>query len=244
MPFLSIIVPVYNVETYLPACLDSILAQTFTDFEILLVDDGSTDGSPALCNAYAAKDARIRCFHKKNGGHMSARQEGFRQASGAYAAFVDSDDWIDPAMYERMCTAAAKYDADVICCNYTAVTPEKHIERRDVCAPGFYDREELETKIFPVMLFPDISSTMASLPASAIKSSAAACLRSTFFKCLSRLNSGKTVWPFTAAFWKPPRPVFFRNPSIIIEAAAVPSPTRWIRAGLLKTVCCSIPMTS
>lgn len=154
MPFLSIIVPVYNVETYLPACLDSILAQTFTDFEILLVDDGSTDGSPALCNAYAAKDARIRCFHKKNGGHMSARQEGFRQASGAYAAFVDSDDWIDPAMYERMCTAAAKYDADVICCNYTAVTPEKHIERRDVCAPGFYDREELETKIFPVMLFP------------------------------------------------------------------------------------------
>ena len=214
MPFLSIIVPVYNVETYLPACLDSILAQTFTDFEILLVDDGSTDGSPALCNAYVAKDARIRCFHKKNGGHMSARQEGFRQASGAYAAFVDSDDWIDPAMYERMCTAAAKYDADVICCNYTAVTPEKHIERRDVCAPGFYDREELETKIFPVI------------------------------KCLSRLNSGKTVWPFTAAFWKPPRPVFFRNPSIIIEAAAVPSPTRWIRADLRKTVCCSIPMTS
>ncbi len=133
-PFLSIIVPVYNVESYLAECLNSILAQTFTDFEVLLIDDGSTDGSSALCDEYAGMDSRIRCFHKENGGHMSARQEGFRNARGTYTAFVDSDDWIAPAMYEQMCGAAIKYDADVVCCNYTAVTSKEHIERRDVWA--------------------------------------------------------------------------------------------------------------
>lgn len=153
IPFLSIIVPVYNVESYLADCLDSILAQTFTDFEVLLVDDGSTDNSPSLCDRYAARDGRIRCFHKENGGHMSARQEGFKQARGAYVSFIDSDDWIDPAMYEQMCDAAKKYDVDVICCNYTAVTPQKRIDRRDVCKPGFYDRGKLEEQVFPIMLF-------------------------------------------------------------------------------------------
>lgn len=153
MPFLSIIVPVYNVESYLAECLDSILAQTFTDFEVLLIDDGSTDGSPALADAYAAKDTRIRCFHKENGGHMSARQAGFEQAAGEYIAFVDSDDWIDPAMYARMCTTAKEYDADMVCCNYTAVTPKKRIERRDFCDPGFYDKPRLASVIYPRLLF-------------------------------------------------------------------------------------------
>lgn len=153
MPFLSIIVPVYNVEPYLPKCLDSILAQTFTDFEVLLIDDGSTDGSSALADSYAAKDARVRSFHKKNGGHMSARQAGFEKAVGEYIAFVDSDDWIDPAMYERMCAAADEYGADMVCCNYTAVTPTKQIERRDFCDPGFYDKPRLETDVYPRLLF-------------------------------------------------------------------------------------------
>lgn len=153
MPFLSIIVPVYNVEPYLSECLDSILGQTFTDFEVLLIDDGSTDGSSALCDNYAEKDGRIRCFHKENGGHMSARQTGFRQATGKYIAFVDSDDWIDPAMYNRMCRCAVESDPDIVCCNYTAATPEKQIERQDVCPPGFYNRKQLEEKVWPRMLF-------------------------------------------------------------------------------------------
>lgn len=153
MPFLSIIVPVYNVESYLGACLDSILAQTFTDFEVLLIDDGSTDGSSAICDEYAGRDPRIRCFHKENGGHMSARQEGFKKAAGAYIAFVDSDDWIDSTMYERMCGRAMESDADIVCCNYTAVTPEKKIERQDICRPGFYGRSELEKQVHPAMLF-------------------------------------------------------------------------------------------
>lgn len=151
-PFLSIIIPVYNVEPYLPECLDSILAQTFTDFEVLLIDDGSTDGSPGLCDKYAGRDGRIRCFHKENGGHMSARQEGFRQSLGKYISFVDSDDWIAPVMYEKMCDAAKKTDADVICCNYTSVAPDKEIERRDFCEPGLYDKPQLAEKIYPQLL--------------------------------------------------------------------------------------------
>lgn len=152
-PFLSIIVPVYNVEAYLAECLDSILAQAFADFEVLLIDDGSTDNSPALCDKYAKRDRRIRCFHKENGGHMSARQEGFRQSLGEYIAFVDSDDWLSPAMYEKMCGAARETAADMICCNYTAVTPEKQIERLDFCTPGLYDRAQLEACVYPRMLF-------------------------------------------------------------------------------------------
>ena len=81
-PFLSVIVPVYNVEPYLTQCLDSILSQTFADFEVILVDDGSTDGSGALCDSYAEKDGRFLCIHKENGGLVSARQAGFPYAKG------------------------------------------------------------------------------------------------------------------------------------------------------------------
>lgn len=151
-PFLSIIIPVYNVEIYLAECLESVLAQTFTDFEVLLIDDGSTDGSSAICDEYACRDSRIRCFHKENGGHMSARQEGFRYSLGEYISFVDSDDWIAPGMYEKMCSAAKDLNADVICCNYTAVAPDKKIERRDFCEPGLYDKAQLTDKIYPQLL--------------------------------------------------------------------------------------------
>lgn len=152
MPFLSIIVPVYNVEPYLAECLNSILAQTFTDFEVLLIDDGSTDGSSALCDKYVRKDRRFHCFHKKNGGLVSARQAGFRHVTGKYVTFVDSDDWISPVMYEKTCGAAKETDADIICCNYTSVAPDRKIERRDFCAPGLYDKTRLTDEIYPQML--------------------------------------------------------------------------------------------
>ncbi len=239
-PFLSVIVPVYNVKPYLAECLDSILAQTFTDFEVLLIDDGSTDGSSALCDEYAGTDSRIRCFHKENGGHMSARQEGFRNASGTYIAFVDSDDWIHPAMYERMCAAAEESGADMVCCNYTAVTPEKQIERRDVCRPGFYNRSELEAQVYPTMLFQALFFILAFLPASATSCFAERFWKSTFSMFPGSLNWGRMGWQFIPAFWTHPPLMFSRNPSIIIGAAAVPSPTRWTVGGLRKTVCSSI----
>lgn len=95
MPFFSIIVPIYKVEPWLRQCVDSILAQTWQDYELLLVDDGSPDDCPKICDEYAAKDTRVQAIHKANGGLSSARNEGFRHASGTWIVFFDSDDWWD-----------------------------------------------------------------------------------------------------------------------------------------------------
>lgn len=163
-PFLSIIIPVYNAESYLTRCLGSILAQTFTGFEAILVDDGSTDGSAALCDSYAKKDSRFRCFHKENGGHTSARQAGLRLAKGTYIAFVDSDDWIAPAMYEKMCGAAKESGADMICCNYIAVTPSGDIQCRTPFQGGLYEKAQLEERIYPRMLYSGVYFTYGIAP--------------------------------------------------------------------------------
>jgi glycosyltransferase involved in cell wall biosynthesis len=117
-PLLSIIVPVYNAEKYLARCLDSILAQTFKDFECIIVDDGSVDQSPAICDEYAGRDGRIQVLHKKNEGVSAARNDGIQTAAAGYIAFVDSDDTIHPEMYERMYTAITAGQNDFVCCGY------------------------------------------------------------------------------------------------------------------------------
>jgi glycosyltransferase involved in cell wall biosynthesis len=109
MPTISVIVPIYNVEQYLCKCLDSILNQTFTDFELLLIDDGSPDKSGQICDEYAQKDSRIRVFHKENGGVSSARNFGLDNAQGKWIAFIDSDDWVDNTYLEHL----LKGDEDV-----------------------------------------------------------------------------------------------------------------------------------
>ena len=114
-PLISIIVPVYNVEQYLPKCVDSILAQSYQNLEIILVEDGTKDRSGEICDAYAAKDPRIKVIHKKNGGLSSARNAGMDVAQGEYFGFVDSDDWIEPETYEALMELARKYDADLVC---------------------------------------------------------------------------------------------------------------------------------
>ena len=95
MPVISVIGPVYNVEPYLAQCINSILSQSFEDFEVLLVDDGSKDKSGAICDEYARKDSGVRVFHKENGGVSSARNLGLDNVRGEWIAFVDSDDWVD-----------------------------------------------------------------------------------------------------------------------------------------------------
>ena len=120
-PLLSIIVPVYKVENYLQKCIDSILAQTFTDVELILVDDGSPDNCPALCDAAAAKDARIRVIHQKIGGLSAARNAGLDVARGEWIGFVDSDDYIAPEMYETLYKAVQSTGADLALCDYVKV---------------------------------------------------------------------------------------------------------------------------
>ena len=114
---ISIIVPVYNSEKYLDRCIQSILGQTHKDLELLLVDDGSTDSSGSICDRYAMEDARVRVFHKANGGASTARNLGLDEAQGDWIAFVDSDDWIDAEMYEEMLSAALRHSVDAVYCD-------------------------------------------------------------------------------------------------------------------------------
>lgn len=114
-PLISVIVPVYNVEQFLPRCVDSILAQTYQNLEIILVDDGARDASGRICDEYAAKDTRIRVIHKENGGLSSARNAGIDAARGEYLAFVDSDDWIEPDTYQHMLERMVQYGVKLVC---------------------------------------------------------------------------------------------------------------------------------
>ena len=111
---ISIIVPVFNVEQYLEKCIKSILNQTIKELEIILVDDGSTDSSPKICDFFCGQDSRVHVIHKKNGGLVSARKAGIAAATGEYVGYVDGDDWIEPGLYEQMLDYAIRYQADVV----------------------------------------------------------------------------------------------------------------------------------
>lgn len=115
---ISIIIPVYQVEKYLRKCLDSVIAQTFSDLEIILIDDGSTDSSGEICNEYATKDSRIKVIHQENQGLSASRNVGLDIARGDFIGFVDSDDYIEPAMFENLYQAALKNNADIVICNF------------------------------------------------------------------------------------------------------------------------------
>ena len=114
----SIIIPVYNVEKYLDKCIASVVNQTYTNLEIILIDDGSPDNCPTICDQWQAKDSRITVIHQQNGGLSIARNEGLKLATGEYIGFVDSDDWIEPDMVELLLTALLETDADIAVCNY------------------------------------------------------------------------------------------------------------------------------
>ena len=122
-PLISVIVPVYNVEKYIAACVDSILAQTYTNLEILLVDDGSTDSSGALCDEYARRDVRVRVIHQENGGVSDARNTGMQSAQGTYFAFVDSDDFIAGDYIAYLYGMIEKHHAQIAVCGYQKVYP-------------------------------------------------------------------------------------------------------------------------
>lgn len=118
MKLLSVIIPVYNVKPYLEKCVESIVDQTYHNLQIILVDDGSTDGSQTICDELAQKDSRIVVIHKENGGLSTARNVGMDRAKGDYIAFVDSDDWLERNMYEVLINQLEAHDADLVACSF------------------------------------------------------------------------------------------------------------------------------
>lgn len=153
MPKISIIVPVYRAEAVLPKCVGSVLEQTFADWELLLVDDGSPDGSGKLCDGYAAGDGRVRVFHKPNGGVSSARNLGMNEAAGDFILFIDADDWIAPNACETLCAALERAGADSAGCAHWNIQPggEKWAEPGAMPA-GVYDGDALRKGVVDRLL--------------------------------------------------------------------------------------------
>lgn len=147
---ISVIVPIYKVEDYLPKCVESIRRQTHSNLEIILVDDGSPDGCGAICDEFAKKDSRIRVIHKENGGLSDARNAGIEVAKGDYLAFVDSDDWLEPDAFEAMLALAEKYDAKMVCAGRYNEDGATGIQSKGLCPEKeeFVPGKELVRRIF------------------------------------------------------------------------------------------------
>lgn len=155
MPKLSILIPVYNVENQIKKCLNSILAQTFMDFELILVDDGSTDESGRICDQYASENSRIQVLHKRNGGLASARIAGINKAIGKYIAFVDSDDWIAPDMYGKFIDVLQKDSSIDICIGTFFQENENGLSENSLIPlqEGYISREFALTSMYEYKVF-------------------------------------------------------------------------------------------
>lgn len=141
-PLISVVIPVYNVQNYVRKCIESVIRQTYTRLEILVVDDGSTDDSGRICDEMAAAETRIQVFHTPNGGLSAARNVGIDHATGEYIAFVDSDDWIEPDMYDFLYRQIVNYDADISVCSHYIDKGGKIRCKRQVNYPILCNRDE------------------------------------------------------------------------------------------------------
>ena len=145
-PKVSVIVPVYNTEKYLERCLDSLANQTLKEIEIIIVDDGSKDACALLCDEFSKKDSRIRVVHKKNGGLGFARNSGIEVATGEYVGFVDSDDYIEPSMYENLYGAAVRYQAELVLSGINFVGGNTFSQEGDYVSKNYFKQEKLFEK--------------------------------------------------------------------------------------------------
>ena len=151
--FFSVIVPIYNIEKYIRRCIDSVLSQTFADFELILVDDGSPDKCPKICDEYAEKDSRIKVIHKENGGLVSARQAGISKARGNYIFNLDGDDAITPDALMSAYQIILETKADLVSFSYRIYTDGKLGKVvHDLAEEGIYDKKRLEEEIYPNLL--------------------------------------------------------------------------------------------
>lgn len=152
-PIISVVVPVYKVEKYIQRCIDSLINQTLKNIEIILVNDGSPDNCPVICDQIAETDIRVKVIHKQNGGLSSARNAGMKIAKGKYIGFVDSDDDVELNMYEKMVATAEKYSTDFVMADYRRVLNDgsSYIKTLDI-DQGYYDREKIVKDIFPNLI--------------------------------------------------------------------------------------------
>lgn len=149
----SVIVPIYNVEKYLRRCIDSVLAQSFGDYELILVDDGSPDNCPAICDEYAERDARIKVIHKENGGLVSARQAGIKEAVGDYVFHLDGDDALCDDALESAYSIIHEMAPDIVSFSYRrCIDGEIGDTVDDLVSEGLYTRSDIEEKIYPNLL--------------------------------------------------------------------------------------------
>lgn len=153
MKKLSVIVPVYNCRKEIGRCLESIKKQTYSNLDIIVVDDGSNDGTLEICRQYACMDRRIRVFHQENEGVIAARRAGVEKAEGEYITFVDGDDWIEPEMYCYMMNPVKLQDYDIICSGLTLEKDNYAADEFDGFREGTYDRETIVAEIIPCMMY-------------------------------------------------------------------------------------------
>ncbi len=152
-PAFSVVVPVYGVEKYIDQCVRSILGQSYTDLEVILVDDGSKDGCPAMCDEYARLDSRVRVIHKQNSGVVETRRVGVDASCGEYLVFVDGDDWMEPNYLSEFAAVIAECKPDVICCGYSfAYDDGKRVPQPLAMEVGSYGRERLRESVFPWLI--------------------------------------------------------------------------------------------
>lgn len=151
-PLVSVIIPVYNAEQYLKECVDSVIYQTYENLDIVLVDDGSKDNSPKICDKYYKNDERVQVVHKENGGLVSAWSKGVEVSKGEYVVFLDSDDWIDLFMIEDMVKQATGKGKELVCGNYIIEKDNQAINVKQSLEPDIYDRAGIEKKILPYLM--------------------------------------------------------------------------------------------
>jgi len=149
---ISIIVPAYNVEKFLPTCIDSIIAQTFANFELILVNDGSTDSSAEICDFYAKKDFRIKVIHQKNKGLVNARKSGLSIATSKYVLYIDGDDYVESNFCEKLINETINFDADIVIGGYIRNYRGRMLTVKNILSAGRYENDELE-KIWGKMIF-------------------------------------------------------------------------------------------
>lgn len=152
MATVSVIVPIYNVEAELRKCVSSILAQTYKDIEVILVDDGSPDSCSAICDEFARKDNRIVVIHKENGGLVNARKSGLEKSTGRFISYVDGDDWIEEDFIQHLVDCQQKYNVDIVAAGFSKDIGDISDKHSNMIAPGLYDKQKMIAEVYPRML--------------------------------------------------------------------------------------------